>query len=91
MRSVTALFIGMLAVTSAYAAEVTTAASSEEACATQAVPTAVIRTTEAKGRMPVRGMNHFAAIYSRNLASDDSTTDAGDRSAAIAHLDGSRG
>jgi len=87
----TALFVATFAVASAEAAEVTTAAQSEEVCATHAVPTAVIEAAQAKGRMPVRGMNHLAAIYARSPASaDESTADADDAAAVLARVDGSR-
>ena len=87
----TALFVATFAVASADAAEVTTAAQSAEACATLAVPTAVIEAAQAKGRMPVRGMNHLAAIYARSPASAyESTADADDAAAALASVDGSR-
>jgi hypothetical protein len=86
-----ALFVATLAVASADAAEVSTAAQSVEVCATLAVPTAVIEAAQATGRMPVRGMNHFAAIYARSPASaGESTADAGDEAAVIARVDGPR-
>lgn len=87
----TALFVATLAIASAGAAEVKPAAQSAEDCATHAVPAAVMKAAEAKGRMPVRGMNHFAAIYERSSAStNESTVDASDQAAALAHVDGSR-
>ena len=93
MRSAIALFIAMLAVASADAAEVTPAAQSAEECTTQALPAAANKPAVAKGRMPVRGMSHFAAVYARSLASTDESTahaDAGDQTAALAHAGGSR-
>ena len=86
-----ALFVATLAVASADAAEVKTAAQSAAVCATQDVPTAVIEAAQATGRMPVRGMNHLAAIYARSPASaDESTADADDAAAVLARVDGSR-
>ena len=77
------LFVTTLAVTSAEAAEVTPAAQSMEDCATHAVPTAVPKVVEAKGRMPVRGMDHFMAIYARSAASADESTASTDQQAAV--------
>ena len=96
MRRAAALLIAALVVTSVHAAEVTPAAQATEECATLAVPTAAMKPAEAKGRMPVRGMSHFAAVYARNLASTDDSTahahaDASDQAAALAHAGGSRG
>lgn len=79
----TVLFVATLAVTSADAAEVTPAAQPTEDSATHAVPTAVLKVVEAKGRMPVRGMDHFMAIYARGAASADASTAGTDEQAAV--------
>jgi hypothetical protein len=86
----TALFVATLAVTSADAAEVTPAAQPVDDCATHAVPMAVIKAAEEKGRMPVRGMDHFVAIYGRSPASADEST-AREQAAVVARVEGSRG
>lgn len=88
----TALLVATLAFASAGAAEVAPAAQSTDDCATHAVPTAVVNAADVKGRMPVRGMNHFAAIYAKGPASaGPSTAGAGDQATALARVGGSRG
>ena len=86
----TALLVATLAATSANAAEVAPAAQPAEECATHAGPMAVIKAAGAKGRMPVRGMDHFVAVYGRSPVSADEST-AGEQAAVVARVDGSRG
>lgn len=91
MRRAATLLIAMLVLTSVDAAEVRPAAQAAEDCAPHVLSPAAIKPGEAKGRMPVRGMSHFAAIYARSLSStDESTAAAGDHAVALANTGGSR-
>jgi hypothetical protein len=81
-----------LVVTSAGAADVTPALHGERpACAEKLAQTVPIKLSTPTGRMPVRGMQHFAAVYAQSMApSDDATADAGDQPDALAPADKSR-
>jgi hypothetical protein len=79
------LVIAAMAVTSADAADVIAASHAEPACAAQSAPTKVVMLPMPTGRMPVRGMQHLAAVYAQGTASsDDATSYAGDQATAPA-------